>query len=263
MSKNILKPKKCFGQNFLTNPRVKNRIIDSCDLKSTDIILEIGPGDGRLTRLIAPKVKKVIAVEIDTNLYKNFLVPEFKNSNVEVWNEDILNFPFDKLPNQVKIIGNLPYNISTPILEKALNFYQKFHSFYMTVQLEFGQRLVANPDSKKYGSLSCFVQYQAQSKLLFKISRNSFYPAPKVESCFISLHFPETPLYQITNKEIFLKIIHKAFEQRRKTITNSLSSFAQKKDIILLFESLNINPKFRAENLSIENFVDIANNLCK
>ncbi|VAX36450.1 SSU rRNA (adenine(1518)-N(6)/adenine(1519)-N(6))-dimethyltransferase [hydrothermal vent metagenome] len=260
MALNIMSvhPKKYLGQNFLINPQVQQRIIESCSLRKTDVVLEIGPGKGALTHLIAPRVKKLIAVETDRQLAEN-LMQHFKGTHVEIVHADILKFPFEQLSDNLKIIGNLPYNISTPILQKVLFYRHKVSFFYMMVQREYGQRLLAKPHTKDYGSLTCFVQYYTKAKMLFKVSAGSFNPVPKVQSCFLCLDFTQRLTYKAHNEELLFKIIRLAFGQRRKTIKNALSNLMSKEDLNHLFETLSIDKKLRAENLSVEDYVKITN----
>jgi 16S rRNA (adenine1518-N6/adenine1519-N6)-dimethyltransferase len=129
----------------------------------------------------------------------------------------------------------------------------------VTVQLEYGQRLTAKPDAKNYGAFSCFVQYYADTKMLFKIKNSSFYPAPKVQSCFCHLKLLKKPKYQVKSEDFLFKIIHACFEQRRKTVQNSLAGVIDKKNIPKLFETLRINPRLRAENLSLDDYARISN----
>lgn len=251
-------PKKSLGQNFLINPNVVERIMASCDLKPTDIVLEIGPGKGALTHPLSSRAKKIIAIEKDDHLAAQ-LKQTFKDTNVEIIHDDILKYPFDGLPNDVKIIGNLPYNIATPIIEKTLNHRQKFTTFYMTVQLEYGQRIAAKPNNKSYGSLSCFVQYFAEPKILFKIKNSSFQPIPKVQSCFLQLDLLKKPKHKAQDEDCLFRIIRACFSQRRKTVQNTLSTIIHKERTRELLQALDINPKLRAENISLEKYVQISN----
>lgn len=251
-------PKKSLGQNFLINQKLVKRIIAACDLNPSETILEIGPGKGALTHLLAEHVKRVIAIEKDDHLAQQ-LKQTFNNSNVKIIHADILKYAFNKLPDNIKIIGNLPYNIATPIIEKILNHRRKFHEMYLTVQLEYGQRIVAEPNSKKYGSLSCFVQYYTDTKLLFKIKNSAFRPVPKVQSCFLRLATRKRPTYAAHDEKHLFKIIRACFGQRRKTIENSLSTILRKEKARQLLESLDIDPKLRAENIRLKEFVQISN----
>lgn len=250
-------PKRSLGQNFLVNPRIQERIIAACALEKSDVVLEIGPGKGVLTRPLAQRVKKVLAIEKD-----NFLAPqlekEFAGTNVTIEHADVLKYSFEQLPAPMKVVGNLPYNIATPIIEKVLTFRHKFPVFYLTVQLEYGSRIVAKPGSKDYGSLSCFVQYYATARKLFKISPSAFCPAPKVDSCFLSLHMRTAPARNARDEEFLFKLIRACFSQRRKTIRNSLAVVYGREDTEKILAELHIDPRLRAEDLSLEDYVRLA-----
>lgn len=250
-------PKKSLGQNFLVNPHVQEKIIAACELTREDVVLEIGPGKGALTRPLADRVRKVLAIEKD-----NFLAPqlekEFTGTNVTIEHADVLKYPFDQLPASMKVVGNLPYNIATPIIEKVLAFRHKFPVFYMTVQLEYGNRIVARPGSKDYGSLSCFVQYYAQAQKLFKIPPSAFSPAPKVDSCFLSLRMRPELAHKVRDEEFLFKLIRACFSQRRKTIKNSLGVVYGKGEAGELLRKLDIDPMARAEDLSLEDYVRLS-----
>ncbi len=250
-------PKKSLGQNFLTSPHVKNKIIAACELKSTDTILEIGPGQGALTKLIAPDVAQVIAIEKDHSLAMQ-LHEEYRDTNVQIINDDILDYPFESLPKNLKVIGNLPYNVATPIIEKSLHHRAHFSSFYMTVQLEHGQRMNAKPHNKDYGSLSCFVQYYADVKMLFRIPPTAFYPAPNVQSCFMKMSFPDSLRLKAKDEEFLFKIIRQAFQQRRKNVLNALSTNIEREDLLILLEKLQINPQLRPENLGLKDYIALS-----
>ena len=251
-------PKRSLGQNFLVNPHYQEKIIAACELDPEDVVLEIGPGKGVLTRPLAQGVRKVFAVEKDNYLAAQ-LEQEFAATNVTIEHADVLKYPFEQLPAPLKVVGNLPYNIATPIIEKVLKFRHKFPVFYMTVQLEYGNRIVAKPGSKDYGSLSCFVQYYAIAKKLFKIPPSAFKPAPKVESCFLSLHMRQTPALPARDDEFLFKLIRTCFSQRRKTIRNSLSAVYGKEKTEELLAELHIDSRLRAEDLSLEDYVRLAN----
>lgn len=252
--------KKHFGQNFLTDILIKDRIIQACQLSSNDRILEIGPGQGAITELIAPQVESLTAVETDTDLIAA-LTDQFENTNTTIIHQNFLNFDLNTLPDQTKIISNLPYNIATPIIEKVITQKDKFTDFYMTVQLEYGQRLAAKPNSKAYGSLSCFVQYHADIEILFKISPCAFTPQPKVQSCFLHMRFKHTPQPKAKDETMLFRVIKSAFFQRRKTIINSLGSLFDKTQLGEILDDLKIDSKKRAENIALEDYIKIADRL--
>jgi len=253
-------PKKRLGQNFLIDLNIKRKIIASCHLKPDETVLEIGPGTGVLTFELAAKVKKLIAIEKDKDL-SQILSEKFHDSNVKIIHHDILKYSFQSLPNNLKIIGNLPYHIVSPIIKKVLTYRHKFQSFYFMTQLEQGRRLVAQPNSKEYGSLSCAVQYFAEVEKLFQIKPTAFYPKPKVQSVFLHLQIKRQPELKAINENLLFQIIKNAFNQRRKTILNSLSTIISKEFLIDLLKECKIDPKARAENLKLKDYVLISNML--
>ena len=250
-------PKKSLGQNFLISPSTVNHIVNACSLKPGDTVLEIGPGRGALTGALSEKVHTVIAVEKDHRLVEH-LRGELQGSNIQIVHDDILDFPLSTLPRNTKIIGNLPYNIATLIIQAVIQERARFSDFFATVQWEYGQRLTARPGTKTYGSLSCFVQYYADPKILFKIKNTAFWPSPKVQSCFCHLKFPEKPHWQARNEGLLFKTIHAGFGQRRKTIGNALSVLYGKERAARLLEKAKINHRLRAENISLEEFIRLA-----
>ena len=250
-------PKKSLGQNFLVNPRIQQKIIEACELEKDDVVLEIGPGQGALTRPLSERVSKVFAIEKDDRLAGR-LSGEFAGTNVLIIHDDVLEYSFDRLPEGVKVVGNLPYNIATPIIEKVLTFRHKFSAFYLTVQLEYGNRIAATPGSRDYGSLSCFVQYYADVRKLFNIPPSAFSPAPKVESCFLFLRPLSQPRWPARDEQFLFILIRACFSQRRKTIRNSLATvYGEETGEIL--KKLNIDPMLRAEDLGLQDYVRLAN----
>ena len=260
-------PKKNLGQNFLTDIRSQEKIVRSCDLKADDIVVEIGPGQGVLTRLIAPKVKRLICVEADRDLIEP--LRSSLPSSVEIIHADFLRWDFQDQVRSVKVIGNIPYYISTPIIEKLIENRTKISEAFLTVQLEFGQRLTAKAGGKDYGSLSCFAQYYADIKMLFKIKNTCFKPAPKVDSCFLRMMLngpgPLSSRDQVrsdfVDEEFLFKLIQTAFQQRRKNIVNSLKSLAGKERLEEVLKALSIDPNARAENLTLSNYIELSNRL--
>ena len=255
-------PKKHLGQHFLIDPRVMERIISACQLKPDDIVLEIGPGSGVLTRRIAPLVKRVIAVETDQRFSEKLKEETFK-TNIEVIHADFLKYDFGLLRSvkKLKVIGNLPYYISSPILARLLNDREYFSSIFITVQLEFGRRLCAKVGTKDYSALSCFVQYFADVKMLFKIKSAAFKPIPKVDSCFMKIIPHEKFPFKANDEDLLFKIIHQSFQQRRKMLPNTLSGLIEREQLLPILESLKIDPKSRPEDLSVKDFAELANTM--
>ena len=255
----LFSPKKHLGQNFLTDPGIQQKIIQACELSSKDVIVEIGPGQGVLSLLIAPLVKKLVCVETDRDLIGPLqgALP----ASVDIVHADFLKWDMGHLPEGAKVIGNIPYYISTPIIEKLINDRIKFSVAFLTVQLEFGQRLIAKPGGKDYGSLSCFAQYYADIKMLFKIKNSCFKPAPKVDSCFIRLTMRSQAEKQASDEGFLFKLIQTAFQQRRKNIVNSLRAKVSKEKLEESLQALGIDPNARAENLTLSNYIDLSNRL--
>ncbi|MBF0569404.1 MAG: ribosomal RNA small subunit methyltransferase A [Candidatus Omnitrophica bacterium] len=252
--------KKRLGQNFLADQKVLARIIAACELNPEETVLEIGPGQGALTRAILPEVKGVIAVEADRQLAEG-LGREFAEANLKVHQADFLKFDLGLIPAPIKVIGNLPYYISTPIISRVLEHKDRFTSLFMTVQLEFGERLVAKPGSKEYSSFTCFVNYFAEPRILFEISKQAFRPVPKVQSCFMRLDMRKVPPVKVSDEALFLNIIRLAFQQRRKALVNSLGMFAPKDKLLKALEASGVKPNARAEELGLEEYARIADHL--
>ncbi len=247
-------PKKNLGQHFLTDKHMQQKIVQACDLNNEDIVVEIGPGQGALTRLMAPLVKRLICVETDRDL-----IEPLRQMSLETVHADFLKWDMGHLPDGVKIIGNIPYYISTPIIEKLIKDRKKISTAFLTVQLEFGQRLTAKAgDGKVYGSLSCFAQYYSDIKMLFKIKNTCFRPAPKVDSCFLRIE-PRPYGGEPAEEQFLFKLIQTAFQQRRKTIVNALKGLRGQKELENSLRTLDISPNARPEELSLSNYIG----LCK
>jgi len=253
------RPKKNLGQNFLTDTHIQRKIIQACDLKPDDIVVEIGPGQGVLTRFIAPQVKKLICVEADRDLIEP--LRSSQSSSVEIIHADFLEWDMGQLPDGIKVIGNIPYYISTPIIEKLIKERSTVSSVFLTVQLEFGQRLMAQAGGKDYGSLSCFAQYYAEIKMLFKIKNTCFKPPPKVDSCFLRLTMRPHPEEAGNIEEFLFKLIQTAFQQRRKNIVNTLKGLVKREKLENSLKALNISPNARPENLTLSNYINLCNSL--
>lgn len=253
-------PKKSFGQNFLINKGIQERIVRNCKIDEKETILEIGPGKGAITKVLSREANKVIAIEKDSQLAE-LLKQAFQNTNVEIIESDILTFDFSSLPKGIKAVGNLPYNIATPIIEKIITNNDIFTDLFITVQLEYGLRLVSKPNLKTYGPLSCFIQYHCEPTFLFEIKNTAFNPKPKIKSCFIHLKILKTPSVKTTDEKLFFKLIKTAFNQRRKNLLNSLSSISNKEEIKTLLDKLGIDNNKRAENLTLQEFAKLTNSL--
>ncbi len=252
--------KKYLGQNFLVDQRVIARIIDACGLSLDETVLEIGPGEGALTQAILPCVKSVIAVETDRVLTER-LQEEYIDKNLSVYNADFIQFDLRQFLTPIKIIGNIPYNISTPILTKVIENRHFISTVFMTIQQEFGERLIAQVGSKDYSSLSCFIQMFAEPKILFKIAPQAFRPIPKVTSSFLRLDMRDKPAEPLDDETLFVRVVRQAFHHRRKNLLNALSCLypSGKAPVALLLEKSGIDFKLRAEDLTISQYARIAN----
>lgn len=258
-----IKPKKSLGQNFLIDKNIQKKIIRACQLTNEDIILEIGAGLGDFTVQLAACTKKVYALEIDQRLYPSLEQKLSAYDNYKIIKSDILKFEInkflqeEKINQKIKVIGNIPYYISSPIIECLINYRNNISEVFMTVQKEFGRRVCAGAGSKEYGSFSCFAQYYAGCRILFEINKRCFNPVPKVDSSFLSLEFREKPLVRVEDEAAFFKLIRAAFNQRRKTLRNSLKGLLKAQELEKVLDSAGINRNVRPEDLSLEQFAKL------
>jgi len=250
-------PKRSLGQNFLIDDNIKRKIIQACQLSLDDNVLEIGPGLGVLTEEIVKVVKSITAVEKDTRLWAQ-LKDKFKDfPNLKLLNQDFLKFKLNRKFS--KVIGNIPYNISSPIIEHLINQKDKINAVYISLQKELAERIVAKPGNKDYGSFSLFVQYHCQPEIKFIIRKGCFRPQPKVDSAFMELTIRKTPKVLVKDEQLLFKIVRTAFGQRRKMIVNTLRNFIPRDEI----SHTGIDPNCRPEELSLEDFAKIAEFIVK
>ncbi|MFA5311001.1 MAG: 16S rRNA (adenine(1518)-N(6)/adenine(1519)-N(6))-dimethyltransferase RsmA [Candidatus Omnitrophota bacterium] len=252
-----INPKKSLGQNFLADKNIVKKIIEALSLSPSDTVLEIGSGKGEITSLIASRVYKVYALELDARL-KDILEERLKGyDNARVIIQDILKLDLAKLlapKEKIKVFGNIPYYISSPIIEYLIRHRGRIERAFITVQKEFAKRVVASPGSKDYGSLSFFVQYYCLPEIIFHINRGCFYPVPKVDSSLLSLAFRAQPAVYVKDEELLFRLIRSAFNQRRKTLRNSLKGIAETGEIGAFLNQ-------RPEDLSLEDFANLANRI--
>lgn len=262
-------PKKYLGQNFLVDGDVVEDIITACGFTESDLVMEIGAGLGALTGRLAHEVKNVVAIEKDRKVCMALgdILKEY--SNVKLICDDFLEVNIEcavaGFSRKVKAIGNLPYYITTPIIEKFISNRSNFESIFITVQKEVAERICAKPGGKEYGSLSCFVQFYMKPRILLDIGKSAFYPQPEVDSSFVELAILEKPSVQVNETEKFFAVVRAGFGQRRKTLLNSLLSSEaiklEKPALAELLKKIGIDPNIRAECLSLEEFARIANAL--
>ena len=260
---------KSLGQNFLIDDTIIDKILDGANIGENDYVIEVGPGIGTLTREMAKRSKKVVAIEIDKSLIPILNDTLSDLDNAEVVNSDILKVDVNELINDklnggpVKLVANLPYYITTPIVMKFLEEDIPVTSIVVMVQKEVADRMKADPNTKDYGALSVAVQYYCDVDIVAKVPRHLFMPQPNVDSTVIALHVRENPLYKVDNEDIFFKVVKASFGQRRKTLLNSLSTlgFLTKDDIKEVLIKSNIDEKRRGETLSIEEFANLSNTI--
>ncbi|MBI4687577.1 MAG: ribosomal RNA small subunit methyltransferase A [Nitrospirae bacterium] len=248
------------GQHFLFDPNILKRIIDSSGITPEDTVLEIGPGLGTMTRLLAHYAGKVIAIEVDSRLSERLKETLSSAANVEIINADALKYPFNDISGKFKVVANIPYYITTPLLFRFLEFKERIPSMTLLMQKEVAERIVAKPGRKDYGVLSITAQLYTRPEIKFIVSRGTFSPPPRVDSALVHFEVSGEPIYKIKDERLFLKVVKTAFSQRRKTILNTLKSYAGIKEAL---DRAGIDPKLRPENLSIEDFIKIADALSR
>jgi len=248
--------KKHFGQHFLSDEVLIGRLIQYINPQKNDLMLEIGPGGAALTRPLLNKLNKLYAVEVDKDCVA-WLLKQFTTSQLEIFNQDVLKFSLTEIKqdSMIRVVGNLPYNISTPLL---FHLYQQNHlvdDFHVMVQLEVAARICAEVDDKQYGRLSVMSQYYCEPTWLCDIGPDSFDPPPKVDSAFIRLK-PKRDR-DITIEKTLAQVVSAAFNQRRKTISNSLKKLVSVDELV----NLDINPKLRPQNISLDDYLQIARHI--
>jgi len=241
-------PRKRFGQNFLVDHRIINQIISTISPKNDDSIIEIGPGKGAITFPIIEYLDHLSVIEIDRDLVS--MLKSKEQEKLTIYQADALTFDFSQIPNKLRVIGNLPYNISSPLLFHLLDYRKQIIDMTFMLQKEVVDRIVAPPGSKTYGRLSVMMQAFYEVELMFVVPKESFEPQPKIESAILYLKTREQPL--VKNSKPLEEIVKLAFSQRRKTLKNCLK-------LVLNQSQTEINLSQRAEMLSTENFVTLMN----
>lgn len=271
---------KTLGQNFLTDNAVISRIVDAADIDRNDAVIEVGPGIGSMTSQLASQAGRVTAIEID-----RYLIPALKENlaespNVTLINDDIMKVDLKQIvssalkpgqdnvkPERVKVVANLPYYITTPIIMKFLEEDLKITAMVFMVQKEVAERMAAAPGSKDYGALSVAVQYYAHPEKVFDVPPHCFIPQPDVHSTVIRLKVYDTPPVVLKNKEMFFKTIKAAFGQRRKTLVNALCNSGyynqNKEEMKEILKGIGIGENDRGEILSIMQFAELSNSFSK
>lgn len=250
--------KKGLGQNFLIDDSVLDDVVDGAEVNDEDFIIEIGPGFGTLTRALLRRAKRVCAIELDDKLLP-ILGDELKEfDNFELIHDDALKVDFNELigdEKSVKLVANLPYYLTTPIIVNLLTGGYNFKSLTIMIQKEVAQRIDSEPNCKAYGAFSILVQYYCNTKILRLVPASAFLPQPKVESMVIRLDRLKQPKVKVNDEALFFSIVRKSFNMRRKILWNSVKDIGiAKEDLLKCFERANIDPKRRGETLSLEEF---------
>ena len=270
LAKSGLRPRKSLGQNFLEDPAIIDGIIARTRFDNNDVVVEIGSGLGALTIPILPHICHLVAIEKDplliTILQERLSLKE--KEKITFVSKDVLKLHFkeiyDRFEKRIRILGNLPYNISSPFLEKLIVNRNYIKSAILMFQFEVAQRLTAVPRGKEYGALSVIIQYYARVSPLIKIERDAFYPRPKVDSMVLGIDFEKPYPFQAENEEFFRKTVKAAFSCRRKTILNSLERGMMSLSREMISKSLkkcHVDPRRRAETLSIDEYIRLSSAL--
>ena len=275
MKKYGIRANKSLGQNFLVSDEAVERIVESAEISKEDLVIEIGPGLGTLTNELLKKAKKVIAIELDSRMVE-ILDERFSLfNNFEIINDDVLKVDLvniiksEKENNEIKeakIVANLPYYITTPIIMKLLESRLDLESITVMIQKEVAERLCAIPGEKQSGAITYSVYYYAEAYKVLEVKNTSFIPAPEVDSEVIKLKIRKEPPIKVESEKKLFKIIKYAFMQRRKTLLNALSKcdlFKNKEEIKKIFDELDFDERIRGEELSLEDFAKIANKIEK
>jgi 16S rRNA (adenine1518-N6/adenine1519-N6)-dimethyltransferase len=254
----MLRPKQSLGQNFLVDENIVRKIIKAIDVKREDVIVEIGPGRGALTKHLMHLTDNFIAVEIDGRVCEH-LKNEY-GTGLRIVHEDFLETDLEviccKYQKKIRLVGNIPYHITSPILFKVMERRSLVKDMMIMMQLEVARRIVAKPRTKEYGILSVLCQFYDTPELLFKVSPSCFYPKPKVTSAMMRFGFSRSLKYRVRDESIFAQVVKATFGKRRKTIRNGLKSMSLP-DFDL--EAVNFDLNLRPEDLSVADFVTLAN----
>ena len=273
MKKYKIRANKSLGQNFLINQTVVDTIVESSNITKEDLIIEIGPGLGTLTKKLLEKAGKVICIELDKKMV-NILNDRFSlYTNFELFHEDVLKVKLNKMIKEekeknnfksAKIVANLPYYITTPIIMKLLEDRLDLESITVMIQKEVADRLIAIPGQKDTGAITYSVYYYATAEGILEVPNDSFIPEPEVISKIIKLTLRKEPPVEVKSKGVMFKIIKSAFMQRRKTLLNALTNtkvFMSKEEGLKILQELHLDENVRAENLTLENFAEITNKI--
>lgn len=256
---------KSLGQNFLIDDSVPKDIVAGAEVNEDDLVIEIGPGVGTLTAQLLNKAKKVVAIELDSDLIPILSKEIGDNPKFTLIHNDALKVNFNEIigdEESVKLVANLPYYVTTPIILKLLKEDYKFKSLTIMIQKEVAERMNAEPGNKDYGSLSLLVQYYCDTKIVRKVAPQCFIPRPKVDSIVIRLDKLTEPKVSVKSEKLFFDIIRSSFNMRRKTLWNGVKNIGLSKEKLeLAFNEADIDPKRRGETLSIQEFAVLSDKI--
>ncbi len=272
IKKHNLRLTKSLGQNFLNDDNVVRKIVDAADLDKDTLVLEIGPGIGSMTRELAGRAAGVVAIEIDKHLIPalNDNLSEF--SNIDIINNDVMKANIDDIISEyknkynsksVRVVANLPYYITTPIIMRFLEEVSGIDGMVFMVQKEVAQRMVSGPGTKDYGALSVAVQFYCKPAIIFDVPPHCFIPQPEVHSTIIRLDILKEPSVRVDDKDLYFKLVRASFGQRRKTLVNGLANAGflrkDKEQIRQIIESMGLKDNIRGEVLSVQQFGELSN----
>jgi 16S rRNA (adenine1518-N6/adenine1519-N6)-dimethyltransferase len=274
MNKYGIKASKALGQNFLIDEFIVNSIVKKSEISKNDLVIEIGPGLGTLTSKLLENARKVVAIELDKKVLEILNDRFCLYDNFELINQDVLKVDLNNLIKNntnesitsCKVVANLPYYITTPIIMKLLQDKLPLESITVMVQKEVAERLTSMPGEKEAGAITYSIYYYTEPSIVLNVSRNCFIPAPEVDSAVINLKLLKEPRVKVTDEKLFFDVIKAAFSQKRKTLINGLVNnkiISSKEEAERLLSSLGLNSQIRGEKLSIQDFANLANFLSK
>lgn len=256
---------KSLGQNFLIDESVLTDIVEGAEVNDEDLVIEIGPGVGSLTAKLLCKAKKVVSIELDNDLIPILQTELGEEPNFKLIHNDALKVDFNEIIGEeksVKLVANLPYYVTTPIIARLLKEDYKFKSLTIMIQKEVAERIDAEPNCKEYGALSLMVKYYCNTKIVRRVAPSCFIPRPKVDSIVIRLDKLSEPRVNVKDEKLMFDIIRNSFNMRRKTLWNGIKFLGlPKENLELAFEKAGIDPKRRGETLSLEEFAKLADEI--
>jgi len=250
------RPRKRFGQHFLHDQHVIECLLRAIDPRPGEALVEIGPGRGALTFPLLQRCRQLIAIELDRDLIAQLATEASRHGELEIINADILEFDLGSLnaERRLRVVGNLPYNISTPLMFHLLESAARIRDMHFMVQKEVALRMVAGPGETNYGRLSVMLQYRCDCQYLFDVAPGSFSPPPRVDSAVVRLLPLPEPRHEVGSYDLFASLVQSAFSQRRKTVANSLKGFLDRAAIA----ACDVDPGVRAENLGVADFARLS-----